>query len=316
MADRAIEAMVNSLGDPFTVYLKKQNAEALNRSISGKMEGIGATVEQDGDYVRIIAPLVGSPALKAGVKPGDVIIEVDGVSIKGLSLADAVDKIRGPKGTTVKLTVRRNGANMSISVERDTIKIPEVEITWQNKVALVKLYRFGNTTLEELRGALETVQDSNPEGVILDLRNNPGGLLSAAIAVMENFVPAGTVVAQTVSRIETVPVKTVKSPVIGNNVPLVVIINKGSASASEIVAGAMQDLNRGTVVGATSFGKGSVQQVVRFTDGSGLKMTIAKWLTPNGHHIDKKGVVPDIRVDGDDDRPFLDAALKVLRVRR
>ncbi|MBU1911526.1 S41 family peptidase, partial [Patescibacteria group bacterium] len=262
----------------------------------------------------IVSPLRSSPAERAGLKPNDEILKADGVDLTDMPFLDAVNHVRGPKGTTVELTIRRSGTELKIKVVRDEVKVPEIEITWQGKIALVKLMQFGKTTENELRGALEEVQSQGPSGVIVDLRSNPGGLLHAANLVISNFVPKGTKVAEIISRDGTRTDETTDMPTIRSDVPVVVLVNEGSASASEIVAGALQDYGRATVVGTKTFGKGTVQQIIRFNDESGLKITIAEWKTPDGRKIDGVGVRPDVAVEYKTERD--EQMLKALEILR
>lgn len=299
----AAEALVNSLDDPYSVFYRPQKAQDFNDRINGEVSGIGAQVEESKDgLITVVTPITGSPAEKAGIKPGDLILSVDGVSLKGLSVEDAVAKIRGPVGTTVKLTISRNGNQFDLSVVRDVVKVPEISISWQGNVAVVKLAQFGKLTDSDLRAQMEKIQLQNPTGMILDLRNNPGGLLHAADTVCANFLPKGSVVAQIKARSGTTTEQTDDDPSILPSVPLVVLVNKGSASAAEIVAGALQDAGRAKIVGEQSFGKGTVQEVLEFSDRSSLKLTIAEWFTPNGRAINGKGVTPDVVVTSTGDR--------------
>ena len=183
---------------------------------------------------------------------------------------------------------------LNVTVLRDTIKVPEIEISWQGETAIVKIYQFGKLTDTELRKHMADIQEQNPKGLVLDLRNNPGGLLHAAEIVLSNFLPKGTAYAQIMRKSGSQTSYTEDPPTINPDVPVVVLVNAGSASASEIVAGAMQDHNRGTVVGEKTFGKGTVQQVLQFMDESSLKMTVAEWLTPDGRKINEEGIEPDI----------------------
>lgn len=312
-AFKAAEGLVQSLNDPYTVFMRPAQTKNFQTQIQGEVTGIGAQVEQKDGALIIVSPIRGSPAEKAGLLPGDEITAADGTALRGMSFEDAVNKVRGPKGSSVRLTIRRNGAEFEVTVLRDTVKVAEIEISFQGSVAVVMLRQFGNITENEFRSLMEQVQEQNPTGVILDLRNNPGGLLHAAEIVVSNFVPQGTIVASIKSTEREYFETTVDPPTILANVPLIVLVNKGSASASEIVAGALQDAKRARVVGDQTFGKGTVQQVLQFTDGSSLKMTIAEWFTPIGRKIDGVGITPDIMVElGDRDQQML-KAIELLR---
>ncbi|MDO8649359.1 MAG: S41 family peptidase [Candidatus Peregrinibacteria bacterium] len=310
---RAAEGLVQSLGDPYTTFMRPASARNFQTQIQGEVTGIGAQVEQKGTVLIIVSPLPSSPAEKAGLKPGDEIIAADDKSLAGLSFEDAVSRVRGPKGTSVKLRIRREGAEFDVEVLRDLVRVPEIIIKFQGNVAVVKIVQFGQTTDRDLRGLMEEVAKQKPSGIILDLRNNPGGLLHAADVVASNFLPEGSTVAKIVAKGETREEVTTGAPTIDPSMPLVVLVNRGSASASEIVAGALQDAKRAVLVGQKSFGKGTVQQVLQFNDGSTLKMTVAEWLTPAGRKIDGVGVMPDHLVEeGERDEPML-KALELLR---
>jgi carboxyl-terminal processing protease len=297
-----IQEMVKNLGDPYSSYLPPKSAQQFQSQIDGQVSGIGAQVEDRGGVLTVVTPLPESPAQKAGLKPNDQILEVDGKSIAGLGFAEAVDKIRGPRGTAVVLTVKRDGQQFKVTVTRDTVKVPEIEIKWQGRIAIVRIMQFGKLTDNDLRGLMEEVQQRKPAGIILDLRNNPGGLLHAAETVMSNFVPKGSTVAIIRSRDGDVVDKTEEEPTIDPAVPLVVLVNEGSASASEIVAGSLQDHDRATILGTKTFGKGTVQEVLEFIDHSSLKLTIAEWFTPKDRKIDGLGVKPDVLVEYEQDR--------------
>lgn len=312
-AYRAAEGMVQSLGDPYTVFFRPATSKQFQTQIKGEVTGIGAQVEMKNGVLLIVSPIKGSPAEKAGLLPGDEIIAVDGQSLAGFSFTDAVDKVRGPKGSTVRLTIRRNGAEFDVSVVRDTVKIPEIEISFQGDIAVVKLHQFGMITDRDLRSLLVEVQSHRPKGLILDLRNNPGGLLHASEVVLSNFLPKGSVFAVIADKNANKEEVTQNEPTILASVPMVVLVNKGSASASEIVAGALQDWKRARILGEQTFGKGTVQQVLQFTDGSSLKVTVAEWLTPKNRRIDGTGIEPDIKVPaGERDEQML-KALELLR---
>ena len=297
--DKAIEGLVNSLGDPYTTYLPKQKSEDFKVQMKGEVEGIGATVEMTGGVLRIVSPLRGSPAEKAGLKPKDEILTVNGESLHGLTLDEAVHKVRGPKGSAALLKIRRAGSEFDVSVTREKVSIPELEITDDSNVAIVKILQFWDTTDKKFAQTMAEVQSRNPRGIIIDLRNNPGGLLHAAGVVVSTFLPKHSPFALILESDSSSTEYTEDEPTVNASVPLIVLVNKGSASASEIVAGALQDAKRARIVGETSYGKGTVQQVMQFSDGSSLKYTIAEWQTPLGRKIDKLGVTPDVMVTND-----------------
>lgn len=314
IAYKAAEAMVKSLDDPYTTFMRPIATRQFQTQIQGEVTGIGAQVEYINNILTIVTPLPGSPAAKANLEPGDQILAVNGESLSGLDFAEAVEKVRGPKGSVAKLRVRRDGVEFDRDVIRDTIKVPEIDITYHGQISVVRLLQFGELTNNDLPGLLTEVQSRNPKGMILDLRSNPGGLLSAAESVLGNFLPKGTPVAKIKTRKDEVIEVTNRDPVIRADLPLVILVNEGSASASEIVAGAMQDTKRATVIGKKTFGKGTVQQVLQFSDGSSVKLTIAEWFTPSGRQINGNGVIPDIVVESSDtrDEQFL-KALDLLR---
>lgn len=313
-AFKAAEGIVASLGDKYTTFMRPSRARQFQTQIQGEVTGIGAQVEYVDEVLTIVSPIKGSPAEAAGLEPGDQIIKVNGEELAGLSFLDAVEKVRGPQGSTVHLRVRRNGFELDVEVTRDVIKVPEAEISWQEDIAVIQLTQFGRITEEELRPEVQNIINKGPKGIVLDLRSNPGGLLSAADEVVSLFVHVGTPYVEVRTRKEDKFQYTTGTQVVPESIPVVVLINEGSASASEIVAGALQDMDRATIIGAKSFGKGTVQQVLQFNDQSSLKMTIAEWYTPDGNKIDGEGVHPDIgisEVDGRD-APLL-KALEILR---
>ncbi|MBM3231363.1 S41 family peptidase [Candidatus Peregrinibacteria bacterium] len=311
---KAAEGLVQSLGDKYSTFMKPANAQNFQSQIQGEVSGIGAQVEFVNEILTIVTPIVGSPAEAAGLLPGDQIIKVDGTPLAGLDFGEAVDKVRGPRGSTATLTIRRNGTELTVKVTRDVVKVPEDIITWQGDVLIVKIAQFGKITESELRPILAQANAKKPKGIVLDLRNNPGGLLDAATIVMSAFVPKGSDVAVIRANKSERKETTAFEPVIDPGVKMVTIVNEGSASASEIVAGALQDHKRSTVIGSKSFGKGTVQQVVQFVDQSNLKLTIAEWLTPQKRKIDGAGIMPDIAVKEEEgrDAPLL-KALELLR---
>lgn len=312
-AYRAAEAIVNSLGDPHTSFFRPVDAENFALQLSGELSGIGAQVEDKAGAIMVIAPIPGSPAERAGIMTGDQILEANGHVLTGIGLNKAVSLIRGERGTSVLLKIRRGGIDITLTVVRDRISIPEVGVTWQGGVAVIQLIQFGQTTDTQIRSIMTDVAKKNPKGVILDLRNNGGGYLSAAITVVSNFVPMGSVVANVNNGSQTKVQMTESEPTLPTTVKVVVLINKGSASASEIVAGALQDHKRATIVGETSFGKGTVQNILTFPTGEALKVTIAEWLTPLKRKIDTVGVKPDVVVDSSDKDAALRRALDILR---
>lgn len=321
----AIQGMLKALGDDHTSYLDPDLAQRFEAELNGQeYDGIGAWVDITGEYLKIISPMPGSPAEKAGLRPGDMIMAIDGEDMTGVDGELVRQRVLGPKGSTVTLTVRREGVEepLDVKVTRASIVVPTIESKMlENDIAYVKLYTFGDSTARDLRKALRTLLAEDPTGLILDLRNNGGGYLNTAIDVVSEFIPDGVVMYEEYGD-GTREAFRAKSGGIATKVPMVVLINEGSASASEIVAGAIQDRQRGQLVGVTSFGKGSVQTVERLVNDQGqIRVTIARWLTPNERQINKVGLEPDVMVEiTDEDRqqnldPQLDKAIEILLVK-
>ena len=311
---KMIEGMVNSLGDPYTTFFRPVQADQFQTQIKGELTGIGAHVEVQSGSIVIVTPLPNSPAEKAGLLPGDIILKADNTTLTGLPLDLAVSYIRGKKGTSVNLLIQRGSSSMNVTVVRDTISIPEIDISSQGSLVIVKLAQFGDTTDANIRSVMEKVAAKNPSGIVVDLRNNPGGLLHAADMLVSAFVPKNSVVALVKGKNGISKELTDFTPIIDADIPVVVLVNNGSASASEIVAGALQDYKRAKIVGTKTYGKGTVQEVLTFQSGEALKITIGEWLTPLGRTIDKIGVQPDI-VTTDTATPDqqLKAAINALR---
>ncbi|MDO8487939.1 MAG: S41 family peptidase [bacterium] len=314
MVDGAISGMVNSLGDPYTVYLPKKQNEEAKQDLNGSFEGVGIQLGFKDNRLAVISPLAGTPADLAGVKPGDLILHIKDEKKKidqdtdGLTIPEAVNLIRGPKGQPVILTLWRTNQPkpFDITLVRDTIvvKSASVEFIADDTIAHLKLNRFGDRTQEEWTEAVSAILTkikSTPgfRGIILDLRNNPGGYLEGSVYLAGEFLQAGKlIVSQQFGDGTKVDLKVSRNGQLLKT-KLVVLVNEGSASAAEIMAGALRDHRRAQIVGAKSFGKGSVQQPDDFSDGSGIHVTIAKWLRPNGEWIDKVGILPDIEVASD-----------------
>lgn len=298
----AVSGLVSAIGDPYTLFMTPQDMKVFENALSGTLEGIGAQLDLKEGKVTVVAPLKGSPAEKAGLRTHDIIVSVDGKSLEGLGLEGVVSLIRGPKGTTVMLSVLREPSPVPVllTVTRDAIHIPSVEskilVTSSGSLGYVALNQFGDDSVAELKKAILEFPEKDLKGVVLDLRFNGGGYLEGATDIVSMFLKSGTVV--TVARRDTVPeVYRVNGSPILPDIPLVVLINGGSASASEITAGALQDSKRATIIGTQSFGKGTVQEIIELPGGSSLRVTTAHWLTPSGHDLGKKGVMPDIVVD-------------------
>ncbi len=305
----AIEGMVNVLGDPYTVFLKPELRENFNESMSGNFSGVGMEVGLRDDILTVISPLKNTPADKAGIMSGDKIIKIDDESTEGMDITTAVGKIRGESGTPVLITVLREGSTVPTEIEiiREVIDIPtlEHELTEDN-IFIISLYNFGSSSAAEFRNALRTFENSGSDKLILDLRSNPGGYLDAAVDMSSRFLETGKVVLQEdFGNNEIKQVRSRGGAIIHPNLKMVILVNKGSASASEILAGALQEHGVATLVGTQTFGKGSVQEVIDIDKKTSLKVTIAKWLTPNGISISDGGLTPEIIVEEipDSDKP-------------
>jgi carboxyl-terminal processing protease len=314
----AIRGALDTLDDDYTSFVEPDVA-AISRSdmSTGSFEGIGALVRMnEADQLQIVGLIEDQPAEAAGLRPGDIVVAVDGMSIEDLNLYEAIGLIRGPQGTRVVLTVLREGAAepLDIEIERARIPLPTVEYEMlDGNIGYVRLYEFNGQATARLQAALQELLDQNPVGLIFDLRSNPGGYLNEAISVADEFLPPGVVLIERNNEFEKIFESTDEG--LADQVPLVVLINAGSASASEIVAGAIQDRDRGVLIGEISFGKGSVQQVHRLSNDAELRVTIARWYTPNEQPIQGNGLEPDIAVplteeDMENDRdPQLERAI-------
>lgn len=295
----AIRGIVASLGDKHTAFLNPKQAEQFNTSIEGQFEGIGAAVDTaDGGGVKIQHLYPDRPAQKAGLQEGDVVIKVDGKDVTTMALDDAVAMIRGPQGTQVILSVKReNEAPFDLSITRARIEIPVVttKTLGDGKIEYVSLAEFSSVSAQRVQDALQSAVNKKPQGIVLDLRDDPGGLLDAAVRIGSLFVPQGNIVIEKFAdgRQQEHPRQ---GKFLLNNIPLVVLVNGGSASASEIVAGAIQDAGTGKLLGTQTYGKGSVQLPNQMSNGSQLRVTIARWFTPKDRGIDGTGLAPDILV--------------------
>jgi carboxyl-terminal processing protease len=288
--------LVSAANDPYTEFLTAQESKEFDDSLNGTFEGIGAELGKEGSFVQIVAPIKDSPAFKAGIQSGDIITEINGESAADISVSEAVKRIRGPKGETVTLTIIRDGQEIEVPIVRDTITIESVEWEKRGDVGIITVSRFGDDTAELTRKAAEELKAQGVNSVVLDLRGNPGGLLDEAVEMSAVWLPKGSTVLEEKRGGEVIQTFKTKSQPVLNGVPTVVLIDKGSASASEIVAGALRDNNSATLMGVTSYGKGSVQRLIPLNSGGSLKVTIARWFTPAGKNIDKEGIPPDVEV--------------------
>lgn len=320
LQDGLREGLVRAAGDPYTEFLDEQASKEFQENLSGSFEGIGAELGKKDELIVIVAPISGFPAEKAGLRANDAIVEINGEPALDLSVIQAVQKIRGPKGTEVNLGVIRDGKRLDFKITRDTISIPSVETEkLSGNIGVIKVSRFGEDTTQLLRQAAEEFKKDNVKGIILDLRGNPGGLLDASVDMASVWLNQGEMVLQEKRGNEVIKTYFAKGNPILNGIKTVVLINEGSASASEIVAGALRDNGAATLVGAKSFGKGSVQEVNHLEFGGMLKVTIARWFTPEGINIDENGIEPDKKIkltDKDIEQkkdPQQEAALKLLK---
>ncbi len=294
----AIRGLIEALDDPHSNYMDPEHYERSLMPLDG-YEGIGAWVDPDGEYLEIISPMPGSPAEEAGLLPGDQVIGIDGEDMTGIDGNLVIRRILGPAGTTVRLTIRREGvdAPFDVEIERANITLPTIESEMLDEgIGYIYLSNFGDTATDELRHALEGLLAQDPIGLILDLRGNGGGYLNIAIEVTSEFIAEGVVVIERFGDGREQEYQSVGGG-LATEIPLVVLIDAGSASASEILAGAVQDLGRGLLVGGTSFGKGSVQNWTPLSgDNGAVRVTIALWLTPDGRLINDTGLTPDIEI--------------------
>lgn len=317
----AIRGMMDALGDKQTFYMDPVVYESETSSLTGEYEGIGAYVDLDGEFLTIISPIEGSPAEAAGLKPGDAIIAIDGEDMTGSTPEEARQKVLGPAGTEVKLTVTREGESepLEFVITRARIVVPSVTGEMrENSIAYIDINTFGEKTTSELDTALEDVLRQNPRGIIIDLRNNPGGYLTTAVEVASEFIDEGVILYEQYGDGQRDTFRALGDGR-ATDLPIVVLINEGSASASEILAGALQDYGRATLVGVQSYGKGSVQQWVPLSNNEGAaRVTVAKWLTPHERALDGVGLAPEVYVvmsseDYEAERdPQLEAAMETI----
>jgi carboxyl-terminal processing protease len=312
----AIRGSVEALDDPYSLFLTPDERNRFFEEIRGEFTGIGAEISQEENTFVIVTPLPGSPAEAAGLKAQDVILAVGDKPAGEFAFNELINAIRGPKGTSVALKIRRGEEEKSVTVRRDTIMVSSV--TYEQRedgIAYVRLTQFGDDTTKRMTEIARELKEKGARAVLLDLRNNPGGYLDSSIDVASLFVKDGTIVREKDKTGEEKAFEpTLESLLV--DLPLVVLVNEGSASASEIVAGAIQDHSRGTLVGVKTYGKGSVQEVEDLEDGSALRLTVAAWLTPKGRAIDQQGITPDVEVVNDEATEAdeqLDRAVELLK---
>ncbi len=339
----AMKGLLKSLEDPYTVFFPPKENAAFQSEVKGAFEGVGMEVGMKKDILTVVAPLKDTPAERAGVKAGDKILKIDDHQTADITLEEAIGYIRGPKGTKVKLIIVRNGEDSSrtIEIERAVINVPVIDtssekssvgedgkpapgdkykdIAAQYGIYLIRLYNFSETSPDQFRNALRNFVTSGKSKLILDLRNNPGGYLEAAVDMASWFLPIEKVVVQEDFGKGNIQTHRSRGYDIFENLPMVILVNEGSASASEILAGALRDNGMAKLIGAKTFGKGSVQELVPITADTAVKITIAKWLTPNGDSISEKGLEPDIIVefkkeDAEAEKdPQMEKAIEVLK---
>lgn len=318
----AISGMLNSLEDPYTVFFDPKNSKTFAEDISGKFEGVGMEIGKKSGELQVISPLEGSPAQKIGLRPGDIILGINGTSTSGMSVEEAVDLIRGPKGTEITLNIFRDnwGEAREITITRSIIEIPSLK--WELKegdIVYIRIYNFTEKSKDDFDKAALQILKTSGKKIILDLRNNPGGYLDKAQDIAGWFLKRGEIVTIEDKRGDEKTEYVSQGDGYFGNYPIVCLINEGSASAAEILAGALRDNLGIKLIGKKSFGKGTVQELVHLSEGSDLKITIAKWLTPKGESINDVGLEPDIKVEMTeedyeaDKDPQLDKAIEIIK---
>ena len=300
MIEAAITGMLSAL-DPHSSYLNAKSFRDMQVNTRGEFGGLGIRVTMEGGYVKVISPIDDTPAFRAGIKPSDLISHLDGESVQGLTLNQAVEKMRGKVGKDIKLTILREGMKpFDVTITRAVIKITSVRSKVEEKVGYIRITSFNEQTEKGLKKEMAKIKEeigSDLQGVVLDLRNNPGGLLDQAIAVADAFLDKGEIVSTRSRRPEDTQRFNAKPGDLSGQLPIVVLINGGSASASEIVAGALQDHRRAVILGTKSFGKGSVQTIMPLPGHGAMRLTTARYYTPSGRSIQAKGIEPDIKVE-------------------
>lgn len=319
LLDGLKRGLAQATGDPYTEYLSVEASQDFDDDLSGTFSGIGAELGREDENIIIVAPLSGFPAEDAGLQSRDVILQVDGESVAGKSITEVVQMIRGEVGTDVTLTIARDFERLDITITRETITIPSVEFEiLDGNIGYLDVSRFGEDTVQLVRRAYQDFMTVGVDGIVLDMRTNPGGLLNASVELADLWLPRGAVIVEERRGDEVIRTFDSRSDPLIDGIPTIVLVNEASASASEIVAGALSDNGVATIIGQTTFGKGSVQQLDRLRSGGTLKVTIARWYTPEGLNIDREGIEPEISVertreDFEADRdPQLDRAVEEL----
>jgi carboxyl-terminal processing protease len=320
LVDGAINGMVESLGDQFSGYMDPSVYDLINEDLSGEINGIGVVIEtlEDTKEIRVVQVMKGTPAERAGLKAGDIFAKVDGEDVTGQNQLELAGKVRGPEGSKVIITVKRGEDLIDFNITRARITIPTVESRMlDNNIGYVKLNDFSIHAREQVDAALANLDVNNLDGLVFDLRGNPGGLLNSAIDIASAFIKDGTILIEDFGNGQE-QTYTANGSYIGVSIPMVVLVDSNSASASELVAGALQDRGRATILGVTTFGKGTVQTWQSLVNGGGVRLTIARWLTPDHHWIHEQGITPDVQVEwpveGRDEEhdPQLNAAVDYL----
>ncbi len=300
LSQAAIEGMLELIDDPYTTYLDRESYQLSFQDLAGKFEGIGAVITVDeNDQIVVVAPIAGTPAAEAGIKPGDVLIEVDGVSTSGMGLYEVILMVRGPKGTSVSLLILHSNETepVEILIVRDEIEVQSVIFEMRGDIAYVQIIEFNERTNGELLPVLEAMDAANAAGIILDLRSNPGGLLQTVVDVTSHFVEEGLIIVSIRDSEDILETLKANEQQLTTTLPMVVLVDDFSARGSEVLAGALQDYNRATIAGSKTFGKGSVNYLQQLADGSGIYISAARWLTPNGSLIEGQGILPDIELE-------------------
>lgn len=319
----AIRGMTESLGDPYTTFFTPPETEEFELELTGKYEGVGMVIAIKDNQLQVVSPFEGTPAFRAGLRPGDKILKVEDTLTRDIPIEEAVKLIRGPKGTEVRLLIQREGwpEPKEFKIRRELITIPTLK--WQllePDISLIKIYQFNQIVTSEFKKVAKAIKNSKSKKIILDLRNNPGGYLDKAIKIAGWFLEPGKIVVwqDPGEGKERKPYRA-EGPADFSDYPILVLINKGTASGGEILAGALRDQKGVKLIGETSFGKGSVQEQIDLSDGSSLKVTIARWLTPNGNSLEEKGLEPDIKVEmtekdfAENRDPQLEKAIEVIK---
>lgn len=297
LLDGMKSGLAQAAGNPYTEYMNAKQAQDFRNNLEGNFSGIGAELgKQDNDIV-IVAPIAGYPAAKAGLQAKDIIVSIDDKPTANMTLSEAVNAIRGPSGSQVKLKIIRDNTEQDLTITRENISVPSVKWEVKNNIGYMTVTTFAEDTPALAKQAAEEFKSQNVKGVVVDVRGNPGGLLDSSVAMASLWLPKGTTVLTEQRGGKVVKTYEASGDAILQGIPTIVLIDESSASASEILAGALQDNNAAKLIGVTSYGKGSVQNLIELTRGGVLKVTIARWYTPDGQNIDKAGIAPDTKVE-------------------